>query len=81
MVPDRTRSIGGPLERVIVNDDGNAIGRQLHVDLEAVGAERHAVVDRGQGVFRREACAAAMGEDQRTIGLEDRGPSNVHGQC
>ena len=62
-----------------MNHDGNAVGRQLHVDLETVGAERDAVVDRRHGVFRRELRAAAMGEDERRRGLEDgRTTTDVH---
>ena len=51
---------------VIVNDDGDAVGGELDVDLEAVGAERHAVVDRRHGVLRARARAPPRcGEDQR----------------
>ena len=50
---------------------GNAVGRQLHVDLEALGAEREAVVDRRHGVLRRAQGAAAMREHQPPIGGKD----------
>ena len=39
---------------------------------EAVGARGHAVVERREGVFRRERRAAAVGEHQRTPRLEER---------
>ncbi len=68
---DGSGSIRRPVECRVVNDDGNAVGGEMDVDLEAVGAERHAVVDRRHGVFRRELRAATMGEDERTIGFED----------
>ena len=42
---DGAGAIGRAIERGVVNDDGNAVGGELDVDLEAVGAERHAVVD------------------------------------
>ena len=78
---DRSGAIGRPVECLVVNDDWDAVGGELHVDLEAVGAERHAVVDRRHGVFGREFGAAAMGEDERTIGLKDGGQSRGHAQC
>ncbi len=68
---DGPRSIGGAIERRIVKDHGHAVGRQPHVELDTVGAERHAVVERGHGVFRRELGAAAMREDQRPRRLKN----------
>ena len=40
----------------------------MDVELEAVGAERQAVVERGERVFRRERAAAAMREHERPVG-------------
>ena len=50
-----------------MNDD-DAVPGEMDVELEAVGAQRHPVVERGDRVFRRQRAAAAMGEDQRTGG-------------
>ena len=75
---NRARAIGRAIERLIVDDDGNAVGGQLHVDLEAVGSERHAVVDRRHRVLGRQLRAAAMGEDERAIGSEDRRGHRLH---
>ena len=49
---------------VVVHDD-DAVARQVHVELEPIGAERQAVVERGDRVLRRERAAAAMREHQR----------------
>ena len=46
-------------------DDDDAVAREVHVELEAVGAERQAVVECGHRVLRRQRAAAAMGEHQR----------------
>ena len=51
----------------MVNDD-NAIARQMDVEFETVGAEREAVVERGNRVLGRERGAAAMRKDKRTCG-------------
>ena len=44
---------------------GHAVGRQVHVQLEAVGAGREPEVERRQRVFRTERASAAVREDQR----------------
>ena len=43
----------------------HAVARQVHVQFEAVGAEREAVVERRDRVFRRQRAATAMGKHQR----------------
>ena len=50
---------------IVVNDD-DAVAREVHVELEAVGAEREAVVERRDRVLRRQRAAAAMREHERT---------------
>jgi hypothetical protein len=69
---DRTLPIGGAVERAIVDDDGDAVARQLDVDLEAVGAERKTVVERRHGIFRGQQRAAAMRKHQRSVGSKYR---------
>ena len=44
-------------------DDDDAVARQSDVELEAVHAEGHRVVERGHRVLRRQPAAAAMRED------------------
>ena len=61
------------IERVIVNDDGNAVGGELDVDLESVGAVGHPVGDCQHRVLRREPGAAQMRKDERPFGVEDGG--------
>jgi hypothetical protein len=46
-------------------DDDNAVAREMDVQLDAVGAEREAVVEGRAGVLGRERAAAAVREDQR----------------
>jgi hypothetical protein len=46
--------------------DGHAVARQVHVELEAVGAGREAQIERDERVLRAEGAAAAMREDERT---------------
>ena len=53
------------IERRVVMDDDDAVARQVHVELEAVGAERQAVVERRDRVLGRQRAAAAMREDER----------------
>jgi hypothetical protein len=45
-------------------DDSNAVARQVDVELEAIGAARHAVIERGERVLGPEAAPAAMRKDQ-----------------
>ena len=58
------RSVVVRFERPIVMHDDDAVAREADVELEAVGAERQAVVERGDRVLRRERAAAAMREHQ-----------------
>ena len=60
-----TLEVRRPFERAIVMDDDDAVAREVHVELEAVGAERQAVVERRERVFRGERAAASMREDER----------------
>ena len=53
-------------------DDDDAVARQVHVELDAVGAEREAVGERGQRVLRRERASAAMREHQRAANDDEK---------
>ncbi len=57
---DRTSPARRPLQRRIVVDHDHAIARQVDVELEAIRAERHAVIERRDGVLRAQRGAAAM---------------------
>ena len=46
-------------------DDDDAVARQVDVELEAVGAERQAVIECGEGVLGTQRRAAAMRVDER----------------
>jgi hypothetical protein len=48
-----------------VMNDRDAVAREAHVKLEAVGATGEARGERGQRVFRRERAPAAVSEHQR----------------
>jgi hypothetical protein len=56
--------IGGTVERRVVNDDRNAVPREVDVAFEAVAPERHPVVEGRQRILGRKLRTAAMGEDQ-----------------
>ena len=45
--------------------DDDAVAREMDIQLEAVGAERKAVVEGRTGVLGRERAPAAVREDQR----------------
>ena len=53
-------------------DDDDAVAREVHVELEAVGAERQAVVERRERVFWGESapprCAKTSGRVEEKKG-------------
>ena len=53
-----------------MNDD-DAVGREVNVHLEAVGARGNPTREGGKGVFRTKRAPAAMGEDERTGVIEE----------
>jgi hypothetical protein len=59
-------SVGRPLERLVMMDDYDTVPRQVHVELEAVGAKRKAVIERGDGVFRPERRSTPVGVHERS---------------
>jgi hypothetical protein len=50
-------------------DDDHAVTREVHVQLDAVGAKRQSVVERRNGVLGPQRRAAAVRKDQRHAGL------------
>ena len=64
--------VGRAVEQVVVNHHRHAVGRQVHVELEAVGARAKAGLEGRQRVFGRERAAAAMREHARTPATEER---------
>jgi len=57
---DCTSPIRRPLQCRIVVDHDDAVARQVDVQLEAIRAERHAVIERRNGVLRAQRGPAAM---------------------
>ncbi len=55
-------------------NDSNPVARQVNIELESVCAEGKAPIERDDGVFGCQRCAAAMREDKRTLGVEERVP-------
>jgi hypothetical protein len=55
----------------MVNDQ-DAVGRQVNVQLQAVGASRDASIECETRVFRAKGAPAPVGKDQGTRGLEER---------
>src|SRR6186713_1264639 len=53
-------------------DDNDAVAREVHVELQTVGAERHPLRKGVDGVLRRKRTPATMREHQRARCLEER---------
>ena len=73
MVAQPAAPVRRALQRRVVMHDDDAVARQVHVELEAVGAERQAVVERRDRVLRPQRGAAAMREDERPLPGESAG--------
>ena len=63
-IADRAGVIGRAIERLVVDHDRDAIGRQLHVELQAVSAEGETVVECHHRVLRSKPRTATVGKDQ-----------------
>jgi len=48
-------------------DHRNVVGREMHVELEAVGARRDPEIEACQRVLGTQGAAAAMREDERRV--------------
>ena len=63
-IRDRAAQRRRPIQGPIVMHDDHAVAREVDVELEAVGAEREAVVERGDRILRRQRAPAAMREHE-----------------
>lgn len=71
----RWRSLDLELSRTwIVADDGFSVGREPHVEFEAITAVRQGPVERGQSIFRDrlKGTGAAVAEQERATGGRGR---------
>lgn len=70
-VPDRGRAlrvdtaaaIGGPIERLVVDDDGDAIAGPLDVEFDLIGARGGASFERRDRVLRSERGGPTVADD------------------
>jgi hypothetical protein len=51
-----------------VDDDGHAVAREAHVELDAVGAAVEGALEGDEGVLGRERGGAAVADDERRGG-------------
>src|SRR5438477_449724 len=70
-VRDRPGQVRRPLQRPVVVNDDDAIGREVDVKLQTLGAEGQAAVEGRDGILRRERAPASMGEYLRPVSAED----------
>ncbi|MNC21283.1 hypothetical protein D3C75_692540 [compost metagenome] len=61
----RTCAVGCPVQCFVMNDHHLPVCRQLHIQLNAIGAFLHSQLESGHGIFRRVAGCSAMGINQR----------------
>jgi len=64
-------SVRRALQCVIVVNDGNTVGREVHIELETVGAGGHPDVERRNRVLGTEGAATAMGKDTGPRPIEE----------
>src|SRR2546427_8000966 len=69
---DRAGTVGGPLDRRVMDHRHAAVAGQVHVELEQVAAERHGVPERQQAVLGPKGRAAAVGRDPRHFSVSIR---------
>ena len=62
---DRSRGARRPVQLPVVMHDRHTIAREMHIELQAVGAGGEAAVERGDRIFRADLAAATMREDER----------------
>ena len=55
-----------------MTDYDDAVGRQMHIQLESIGTCGVAAIKRRDGVFRPERAPAAMRKHQRPSGRQER---------
>ena len=56
-----TRTAGGAVQGVVMDNDDVAIGGKMHVELYVVHTQRQHLVEGGKGVFRRVGRRSPMG--------------------
>jgi hypothetical protein len=54
-----------------MTDHDDAVGGQMHIQLESIGTGGVAAIERGDSVFRPERAAAAMREHQTLVIVEE----------
>ena len=59
----RSRAVGGPGHVEVVQDHGDAIGRETDVELDHVGPRKSCGKERSQRVFGMRCRRAAMRDD------------------
>ena len=62
MVADCAVAVGGSIDGLVVNDDERVVPRQVHVQLNPVGAKLEPTLEGGQSVFGTVAHRAAMAD-------------------
>jgi len=66
------RRIGGAIERRVVDDDGDSISRQVHVELDALGARGERLAKRLECVLGRVGRVAAVPHNGLAGRIEER---------
>ena len=76
ILADRTETIGGPFEGVIVKDDDVTVLRRVHVEFDVLTAQFHRTLERGQRIFGPLAARPAVGEQPRLRAVEESSHRN-----
>src|SRR5262249_15406929 len=67
--PHRPAAVGRPLERRVVDDDGNAVRAQADVELDPVRPETNGLTEGCERVLRCDSGCASMSDDVHAGGL------------
>ena len=70
---DRSSRVRRPLEGRVVVDDDDAVAREVDVELEPIGAERQAVIERDDGVFGPQGPRRPDGRRREDAKVADNG--------
>ena len=68
----RTRGLGRAVQRRVVVYHRHAIGRQMHVQFQAVGADPDSQIEGGERIFRTERRASTVREHERPPEVKER---------